>query len=56
MHSSCIIYYIDLLKDTYLGSILFKIDFGNLSLIMNGQDIANHVDDNTPNVRVKNIG
>ena len=38
------------------GGLLFKIDLCNLFLIMNRQDVANHVDDNTPNVRGKNIG
>ena len=43
-------------QGSILGSLLFNIDSCDVFFIMNNQDIANDVDDHTPNVSGKNIG
>lgn len=48
-------YYLEFLKDPFLGPLLFNLDFSNLFLIMNDEDIASYGDDNTPYVSGRDI-
>ena len=43
-------YYIEFLKESISGALLFDKDLCNLFLIINQEDIANYAEGNSPNV------